>query len=92
MIKQEVKTIQSALNINSFSSLENFISYLGGAKVELLKFIADDSGSVEALLKADSIAPLKSIKAKLDEDSLSKWGTILDDKKITLRANKTGGN
>jgi len=84
MIKQEVKTIQSALSTNGLSSLLYVLSLIGGQNVEIIKFVSSEGENIDLTLSSKKLDELETIKETLSNDDSQKWFVDLNKKDLTL--------
>ena len=89
-IKQEVKTIQSALNTNAIKNLTQIITMIGSSKVELTKFVTSEMNNLDFTLTAKEFFELEKIAKKFNNDKAQKWIVDLEEKKLTLNISGKG--
>ncbi len=86
LVNQEVKIIQSSLEINALSELVDLFDIIESKEVELTKFIVSEDKQIDFAVKAEKLEQLEKIKAQLESDG--HWLIEIDQKNKTLLAGK----
>lgn len=81
-VKQEVKTIQSALNTNAVSHLMGLINLMGSRQIEIIKFITSNDGDIEFQITSKDDKELTSLKDLFENDQGDWTVEFLDKEKI----------
>ncbi len=86
MIEQEVKVIQSSLEQNAFNKLVKVLDYFSGHKVEIIKFVSDETDNLDLVISNTDLKALNEIKSNFEDDKKYKWFLSLNekDKKLSI--------
>jgi general secretion pathway protein L len=84
-IKQEISTLQSAIEIQALSPLVTLSQIAAGSQATLTEFSSSDAGNINAIFTANSVEPLVQLKGALERSSLSSPVIDLDQKRRQLK-------
>ena len=89
-IKQEISTLQSALEIKALSPLVTISQTAASSDATLIEFKSSDIGDIKAVFTASEAATLKTLKATLDRSNFNDVVTDLDEAKLQLTMTASG--
>lgn len=89
-IKQEISTLQSALEIKALSPLVTLSQTAASTDATLIEFKSSDIGEIKAVFTASEAATLKTLKATLDRANFNDVVTDLDEAKLQLTMTASG--
>lgn len=89
-IKQEISTLQSALEIKALSPLVTISQTAASSDATLIEFKSSDIGDIKAVFTASEAATLKTLKATLDRSNFNDVVTELDEAKLQLTMTASG--
>lgn len=90
-IRQEISTLQSAIEIQALSPLVT-ISQVAGTSpgATLVKFKSDSNGEVTCVFSAESVEELMKVKNSLENSNLKDMKAEIDESKLLLTVNALG--
>lgn len=87
MIKQEVKSLQSALEVNALSPLFKLKEVIAGPDFEIIDFSGSSMGDFSAIIKGKDIEKIKELQQTLNRSSFNDLFIDLNEKLLTLTIN-----
>ena len=90
-VRQEVQTLQSAIEINTLSHLVTVSQIAASSKgATLIDFKLNDTGEITAVFSAESVDELNKLKTIFQRSQLSDVQASVDEKKLQLNINANG--
>lgn len=89
-IRQEISTIQSAIDIKSLQPLVHIGQLASSTQATLIDFRSSDIGEITAIFTAENAAELNNLKAQLERSVLSDVVIEVDQPKLQLKLTATG--
>ena len=90
-VKQEISTLQSAIEIQALNPLIIVSQLANGSEAILTSFTSSDAGEIEAIFTAEKIEDLNNLKAAFERSSLREVQAGLDEQKLQLKINASSG-
>jgi len=90
MVQQEVKVIQSSLEINALSSLLGILRKVSGFNAEIIKFVNKADTNIDLILSTSNLEDLISLQQVFQTDTNHKWLVQINKKSLTLSIGGTG--
>ena len=89
-VRQEIQTLQSAVEIRALSPLVTISQIAASSQATLVEFSSNDVGEVKAVFSADSSEVLSNLKATFERSNLADVEANLDQAKLQLNVTATG--
>lgn len=89
MINQEVKSLQSALEINAVFPLLKLKDSITSSDFEILDFNGSSLGEFSAIIKGKNLEKLKELEIKLSSSNFNDLFIDLNEKALTITINAT---
>ncbi len=89
-IRQEISTIQSAVEIKALSPLVSISQLASSSPATLVEFKTSDIGEVTAIFTAETAADLNNLKAQLERSALTDVAVEVDQTKLRLTLTAAG--
>lgn len=90
-IKQEISTLQSAIEIKALSPLVTISQIASGAQgATLIDFKSSDDGEITAIFSSENLDELKNLKAQFERSSLTDVQANLNQSKLQLTVTAIG--
>lgn len=90
-VKQEISTLQSAVQIKALSPLVTISQIAASAREStLVEFTSSDTGEIKAVFTADNIEQLSKLKTLFERSALTDVETSIDQSKRQLTVNAIG--
>ncbi|HXH76528.1 MAG TPA: pilus assembly protein PilM [Bacteriovoracaceae bacterium] len=83
-VKQEISTLQSAIEIQSLAPLVTISQIASNSEATLTHFSSNETGEVKATFSAENIEELNKVKDSFERSSLSDVVAELNTEKLTL--------
>ena len=83
-VRQEISTLQSAIEIESLSPLVTLNQVALGAQATLTHFSVSDLGDIKATFVAESVEELNSLRTRFERSNLNDLKVQLDESKLQL--------
>lgn len=83
-IRQEISTLQAALDIKSLSPLVQISQLAASTTVTMTEFTSNDMGEIKAIFTAENAGDLNNLKAQIERSTLSDVVVELDQNKLQL--------
>ena len=90
MIMQEIKVIQSSLQMNALYQLNEIAPMVSGKGVQIQRFTVERNLSVFILFMSEQVDNLKNLEQLFKQDSSRKWFTTLAETEKTLEVSGKG--
>jgi hypothetical protein len=90
-VRQEISTLQSAIEINALSPLVTISQIAASSNgATLIEFKSDENGEITAVFASESIEELRTLKNQFEGSSLNSVQTTIDSSKIHLIVKAVG--
>lgn len=92
-VKQEISTLQSAVQIQALSPLVTISQIAASAQgATLIEFQASDTGEIKAVFRSESVDELTKLKTLLERSSLEDVEASINQEKLQLSVKAIGNN
>lgn len=90
-IKQEISTLQSAIDIQALSPLVALSQIAArSTATTLIEFNSSDAGDIAAVFSSEELAPLQSLRSLLTNSQFKDVKAVVDEQKLTLSLTASG--
>lgn len=90
-VKQEISTLQSAIQIKALSPLVTVSQTAASVReATLVEFTSSDTGEIKAVFSSDKVEELSKLKALFERSSLSNVEATINQSKLQLTVNAIG--
>lgn len=89
-IRQEIQTLQSAVQIKALSPLVTISQIAASSSATLVEFTSNDIGEVKAVFTDESVENLTRLKNSFDRSNLPDVDATLDQAKLQLQVTSSG--
>lgn len=90
-VRQEISTLQSAVEIRALSPLVTVSQIAAGSEgATMIEFKSTDTGEITAVFNAETVDELSALKTKFEGSSLSDVQATIDQSKLQLTVNAIG--
>jgi len=89
-IKQEISTLQSAIDIQALSPLVSLSQLAAATQATLIEFQVSENNDINATFISESLEDLKTLKQNLERSQLEDPQVDLDERKLTLNFKARG--
>jgi general secretion pathway protein L len=84
-VKQEISTIQSAVEIKALHPLVMISQAAASTQATLVEFSSHDSGEIIASFTAENVEELEKLKAQFERSALIDVNVVIDSKNLKLK-------
>lgn len=84
-VRQEISTIQSAMQIKALSPLVVISTLAASSQATLTEFSSNDMGEIKAIFTAETADELNNLKAQFERSPLNDVSVEIDTKKLELK-------
>jgi hypothetical protein len=88
-IRQEISTIQSAIEIKALNPLVTISQLAASTQTTLIEFKSSDFGDITAIFSAEAASELNNLKAQLERSTFSDVLIEIDQPKLQLKLTAT---
>jgi hypothetical protein len=88
-IRQEISTIQSAIEIKALNPLVTISQLAASTQTTLIEFKSSDFGEITAIFSAEAASELNNLKAQLERSTFSDVLIEIDQAKLQLKLTAT---
>ena len=88
-IRQEISTIQSAIEIKALNPLVTISQLAASTQTTLIEFKSSDFGDITAIFSAEAASELNNLKAQLERSTFSDVLIEIDQAKLQLKLTAT---
>ncbi len=89
-VRQEIQTLQSAVQIKALSPLVTISQIAASSSATLVEFTSNDIGEVKAIFTDDSVENLTRLKNAFERSNLPDVDATLDQAKLQLQITSSG--
>jgi general secretion pathway protein L len=89
-VRQEISTLQSAVEIKALSPLVTVSQIAASTQATLVEFKSNDVGEITAVFTSEAAEEINNLKGLFERSALSDVQATVDDTKLKLTVNSTG--
>jgi K+/H+ antiporter YhaU regulatory subunit KhtT len=89
-IKQEISSIQSAIEIKAMHPLVILSQSAASSSGTLIEFKSEETGEVSAVISAENIEELEKIKTQIERSALIDSNVEIDSQNLKLKLSAMG--
>lgn len=89
-VRQEISTLQSAIEIKALSPLVTVSQIAASTQATLVDFKSNDSGEITAVFTSESAEEIQNLKGMFERSALSDVQATIDQSKLQLTVNAIG--
>lgn len=89
-IRQEISTLQSAIEIKALSPLVTVSQIASSSQATMVEFKSNDVGEITAKFTSESPEDIQNLKTQFERSALSDVQAVVDESKLQLTVTATG--